>query len=365
MFPNIAQWGGNLLKSLLPKTGLQQNNIRVAAPNYSTAPQTTDYGNGWQFGTTPPVNISQAAPGLSTGQVLGASTSAPTYKPSVSGGTGQTAPSAAPVTTAPTQPSADTGQLDLLRKTLEATQGKIAGQAVPLQENYDLGVKQLEGYKTDATTDATDQIGQNNTQFGNILADQIRTYQDLQRQKQGVFSSLGTLDSSEFQNQYDKNQQNLGTARNDTLTEQEKQNAAVTKVKDRYIKDVDNQLGQYKIQYDTAKEAIKQSLADNNIQEAQALSDYINQLSGKADELQNMRFQAASLKDQGVNTSNLMKEINGNGYASNIATQLGQARAFGDSLLPQMTQNQGQGYIGKSGKQYRSLAEAILAGDNA
>jgi hypothetical protein len=222
------------------------------------------------------------------------------------------------------------------------------------ERDYNLAKGDISNALTDAQNTANTQKDSVNTQFGDILKNQVRTYQDLGRQRTGIFSGLGTLDSSAYNEQNFRAGQDLSNQRNETDLQKTKALGGIDQQFSSYQKQAESQLGQLASQYQSGTDSLRNALAQNNIQEAGAIQSALSQIQQQAQELdtnrKNWATQAALLKSQGVDVMGALSAINGNDYGQQVGQQLAQANAFGKSLIPQVTGLNTAGYINTNKK---------------
>lgn len=223
------------------------------------------------------------------------------------------------------------------------------------ERDYNLAKGDIANALTDAQNTANTQKETVGTQFGDILKNQLRTYQDLGRQRTGIFSGLGTLDSSAYNEQNFRAGQDLANQRNQTDLQKTRALGQIDQQFSSYQKQAESQLGQLASQYQAGTASLRNALAQNNIQEAGAIQSALSQIQQQAQELdtnrKNWAIQAAMLKSQGVDVMGALSAINGNDYGQQVGQQLAQANAFGKSLIPQATGLNSTGYINTKKKE--------------
>lgn len=274
---------------------------------------------------------------------------------------------------APAAPSApqnnDSGNyLSILQAQYNAARQNIDSLNPTLDTSYNTAKGDIESAKNAANTTATTQKGNLENQFGGLLKSQIQTYRDLGQQRQGIFSGLNALDSSAYENQQFRADQQLSDQQNNTQLQKTNSLKSVDDQLNAYTQQADSALQNLGSQYQQGKQQLAYSLAQNDIGNAQAVQSYLDQLQQRAaavqQNMQQWAQQSAILKSQGIDVGNSISGINGDQYASNVSNQLAQARSFGDSLIPQLTSPYtGQGYMGRSGKKYKDANQAMAAGD--
>jgi phosphopantetheinyl transferase len=158
----------------------------------------------------------------------------------------------------------------------------------------------------------------------------------------GMYSGLGSLDSSSYADYQNKNEQQLKEGQLQTQLEQSKQTKSVDDQFNNYKQQALSALQSYGTQYQQAKNGISQAMAQGNINEASALAQAAqeaqNQYNSIQDNMRNWASQSAILKAQGIDVSGALAGINGDQYAQNAQNQLTQASNYGASLMPKMNQ---------------------------
>lgn len=300
--------------------------------------------------------------------VLGAATGpAPaTGGQSTGGGGGGPAISLTPPVNSYAGPSADDVTSQLRAQYGQAAQD-IQNQSGLLDSSYNSAKGDITNSLNDAQNATNTQKQTNDQQFGDILRNQLKTYQDLGRQRQGTFSGLGTLDSSAFQEQQFRGDQDLSNQRNQTDLQHQQSTTQIDQAFTSYKTQANSQLGQLAQQYQAGKNAIASALAQNNLQQASAISSALDQLRQRAQDVQNnvIQFanQAALLKSQGAQVQTNIGGINGTQYGNTVQQYLTQLLGQGNQQyqVPQANPT-GQGYIAPNGKKYNSYQDYLTVG---
>ena len=274
-----------------------------------------------------------------------------------SGGGGGTA--LIPPASSYTGPSAD-DVTNQLRAAYGQAQDQINQQSPLLDQSYQTAQSDINNSLTSAQNAANNQKQSLNQQFGDVLRNTLQTYKDLGKQRQGTFSALGTLDSSAYQEQQFKADEDLANQQSRTQSQQAIQNNQIDNQLLDYRNQANSQLAQLATQYQAGKNAIASALAQNNIQEAGAISQALDQVRQRAQDVQNsiIQFanQAAYMKSLGYGVNNSIGSISASPFASTMQSYLNQVQQNGNSQysLPQNASiMQGQGFINKAtGKPY-------------
>lgn len=294
-------------------------------------------------------------------QVLGAGTSnTSSYTPSPSTGgqsTGGGGNTGGTINIGRVSQNSDDGQKDtnFLRQVYESARSGIKAQAPLIDQSYQQSQQDINNQVGIAEREAEGQRQDYGDQYGQILKNQVQTYQDLGRQRQGLFAGLGTLDSSAFGEQQFRADQALG-----------EQTAQTAKEKQRAFQEVDNRLSQVKqqaqsqlaqlgIQYQQGKQQIAQALANNNIEEAQAI----------ASALDNVKQRAQAIQQQAVDFANQIGMLKAQGYNVNVqeyGNSVNQQLAGLDRYATPKYTNMGSGYISTGKKDDKNPFLSTLIG---
>lgn len=305
--------------------------------------------------------VSGAAPSTG-GQTLGASTS--------SGGSGGGSYGSGINLTPPVfadQSQSNNANMDLLRQQYDASRNDINAQNSQLDQTYNLSKGDIESAISQTEQAAQQQKQDQSKLFGDLLKNQLQTYQDTNRQRMGTFSALGSLDSSEFQNQQFKGDQSYAQQRGQTESEQVKTIKQIDDSVVNYRKQATSELSRLALQYQSGKQAIQSALSQNNLQEAGAIQNALDQIRQRAADVQNSMIgfanQAALLKAQGNDVRVGIQGTTGNEYANYINNLLGQQQATGKSMYALPTSGvQGSGYIGQGTAEDQKKKNPFLNG---
>lgn len=337
-------------------------------PRFSTKADGAGYPNFQQVPNQPAYNTpaNQFRPGVN-GEVKSATD---VFNPSIGGqgagtGTGSGGSSPYTINTPGTYSGPSEADTIATQKAIyDQAANEIRQQDPLLDQNYDLAKKDIQSGIDESTAAANTQKQTLDSDFGSILKRQLQTKQELDRQRQGTFSALGTLDSSLFQEQQYRGDQAFGEQKAQTETERTKALSSVDAALKAYTDKANTQLGQLAIQYQQGKNAIANALAQNDLASAQAIQNAIDQVKVRAQQVQDtiLQFanQAAMLKAQGQDVRLNIGGMSAEPYAQQVAQQLAGLTKAGNSTYVIPTNNvQGSGYISPSGKKYSSYAEYL------
>jgi len=238
---------------------------------------------------------------------------------------------------------------------------------------YDSDFQNFQNTTNQGVQRAQDTLTQQNSAddltYGNSLKSLLQTDRELRQRSQGTFSANNALDSSAYNDSVNKLDQNL---LNNTQSIDSEKNRVGADRKSQFAAfqdDANSKIASYGNEINRAKQGLQQAIANQDIQQASTIQNYIQQVSQQAQQLQAQRqamaLNLAQLQAQGVNVNANLQNTNLNQFANTFGSGLQSQLQNGISQLSgNQTQSQGQGYItGKSGKQYRSTQEAQQAGD--
>lgn len=267
---------------------------------------------------------------------------------------------------APTSPQPDqAGDLALLRDQYNAARSEIEGQNSTLDQTYNLSRGDIEAGITDAEKAAESQKQGLQQSYGDILKTQLKTYQDQGRQRAGTYSALGTLDSSAYGEDTLRADQSLADARLRTDLEQTRSVKSVDDQVNTYKQKASSELARLGQQYQQGKQAIQRLVAQNRLEEAGSIRDYLSQVREQAANVQNSLNdfvnQAALLKAQGIDVRTNIGGVSASPYADQVNQQLSAMTQTGNSKYTIPTTNvNGQGYIPT--KKKNTLSDFISIG---
>ncbi len=256
-----------------------------------------------------------------------------------------------------------------LRNSFAGLRSTIEGQLPGLEADYNRTKGDVQA-AIDRAKGSYDQSTQDiNKGYGENLRSLIQTDQELRQKNRNVFSGLNTLDSSSYQDSYNKADQNFVDTQGSLQNEKEKQLRDADSQYKAYESQANSQLASLGSQYLQGKQALQQAIAQNRLDEASTIQNYIAQIKDRAnqvnDSLNTFKLNAAQLMAQGVDVVGNLNKINRSGLDQTFGRYLSGTYNPGMASLNYTTPSiTGQGYItGKSGKKYNSLAEAQAAGD--
>jgi len=236
-----------------------------------------------------------------------------------------------------------------------------------LRAAYDQSRQALEGllptydadfnnYKTSVEGAINDARGTLDTQkadvtkrYGDSLKNLLNTSKDLRQRTQSTFSGLGSLDSSAYGDELIKQQQadqegvsNIDLSQNKDITE-------LDSTFNTYERDQKTKLNSYQTDIDRAKQGVRQAMANGDIEQAQTLANYAQQVQANID---NLKLSLLSAQASGTDVLGNLRKINGVDFNNAFGQALGNRYNSATSrLVIPSAGAQGQGYIASSKNQ--------------
>lgn len=205
----------------------------------------------------------------------------------------------------------------------------------------------VEGAITDAQNTLGTQKADVTKRYGDTLKNLLNTSRDLRQRTSSTFSGLGSLDSSAYGDELVKQEQadkegigNIDLAQNKDLT-------GLDETFSTYERDQRSKVNSYQTDIDRAKAGVRQAIANGDIEQAQTLATYAQQVEAN---MQNLRLSMAQSQAQGVDVLGALRKINGADFNNAFGQSLGNRynSALSRYVIPSAGA-QGQGYISSSG----------------
>lgn len=357
---------GYNLSKVLADTGQKYNlpDLKISEAFGSYQPPKSyvaDNSQGVALGATTDTgsyNVPQPNADVANGPTKGFGDILKTTSGGQSGGGGGPLNLTAPAITVPT--GGDTNQL---RESYALARRGIEGQGQGLDQSYNLSRGDIENAVAESERAATEQKGALENQFGSILRNQLKTFQDTNKQRQGIFSNLGTLESSAYGDAQQRADTDFTAQRTQTDTEKVKALKSVDDELSSYRRQATSELSKLALQYQQGKQAIAQALSQNSLEEAGAIQSQIEQIKQRANDVQNTLInfgnQVALLKQQGADVRSKIGGVNADEYGATVNTRLQDQVKQLSSLAPQQNQFSFTGFIGPDGKRYGSREEYL------
>jgi hypothetical protein len=155
-----------------------------------------------------------------------------------------------------------------------------------LLPTYDADYKTFETRTNDAVKRAKDTLTTQNQEdevrFGENLRNLLQSDKELRQRRQGVFSGLNALDSSEYKEDVEEADQFLLESKNKLTSEKERAYNERQNEYAAYEKNAVSKIAEYGNEIARAKQALKLAVANVNIEEAASIQERIDQLSAEA-----------------------------------------------------------------------------------
>ncbi len=261
-------------------------------------------------------------------------------------------------------PSPEEIYLQQMRDSFSGVKSALENQLPTYDSDFNNYKNQAMGNINQAKATLADTQAQTEYNYGNNLKNMLQANKDLRQRATGTFSSLGTLDSSAYQDALDKGDQTLkdNLALNDTNKVREL-NSAKSQY-DAYERQALGSIDSYQQEINRAKDGIRQAIASANLNEASSIAQYLQQLQNQKSTIESnlaaFKAQLATLQAQGIDVIGNIKKFNGADFSNTFGNLLGNQIANTNNLLTIPTPSvSGQGYIAANGKRYNSQDEYL------
>jgi len=346
-----TNWFGTILTNILNKAGVQSHPGAWGTPDIgltellqgSNAPRNMQGGSTLRNVTTQeylPSNFRTAEQikAASGGQVLGSTTTG-------GGGGGGNLDLGSPTTT-----PVDASNADASLAAWQAARQRILDQGPLLDQSFVQGKTDIQDSIDSANRSAATQTDINNSAYGDLLRGNLQTYQDTNRSRQGIFSNLGTLDSSAFQEQQFRGDQTFGQNKSSIEQDQVRTNTGIQNTLTDFTNKAKSGLAYLAIQYQAGKNALSSALAQGDIAGAQDVSAALADIRQKAADINNViitfQNQANLYKTLGYNVTTTVPTYNATGITPGLTNSFGDQLKNIQNMTPSATTGiQGQGYI--------------------
>lgn len=250
----------------------------------------------------------------------------------------------------PSAPPIDASNADAAMAAWQAERQGLLGQEPILDQTYNQGKTDIQDAIDSATNTADTQKLQNSTDYGNLLKNNLQTYQDTNRSRQGIFSNLGTLDSSAFQEQQFRGDQSFGQNKGTIEGDQLKQDTNITNTLTDFTNKAKSGLANLAIQYQSGKNALSTAISQGDIQGAQNVSNALADIRQKAADINNaitqFQNQASLYKSMGYNVNTTLPTYNAGAITPGVTNSFGQQLSAITNMTPKAaTGPTGQGFI--------------------
>lgn len=276
------------------------------------------------------------------GSVLGEST---TYQPS-SGGQPSGGDFSGGETSAP-QPDP---YLEALRAEFGNLRTLYEGQIPQLESDYQRVRGDVEGSIGRAKETLGEQKQDIGVRFGESLRDLLQSDRELGQKSRNIYSGLNALDSSSFAEAENKRGQQLIETKGRLGVERNRNIKQADRAYADYEARATDSLANLGSQYLNAKTALQAAISQNNLDEASAIQNYINQIQQQAQQIQSVLLNLGQLQASGTDVIGNLQSLNNSNINQVFGNYLSNYFNPTSSRLgipsPSLT---GSGFIGSSG----------------
>lgn len=223
-------------------------------------------------------------------------------------------------------PSPDDAYLNQLRQAFGGQKAALENQI----GSYDSDYTNQKSAIDSAITHAQDTLNQENqsdqTLYGQNLKNLLQSDQELRQRRQGTYSALGSLDSSSYLNDVSKADQSLLENQQQLTGERDKNIHNRQAAFDTYQQQANTQLASFANEISRAKEALKGAMANVDMNQANAIASYIQNVQQQAQQVaaqqQAMKLNLAQLASQGVDVSGNLAKMNMGDFSNQFGSKL-------------------------------------------
>lgn len=308
--------------------------------------------------TSEPATVQGPPPGY---QAPSTSTSGGTYSAQPSG-------SIAPATSGQASDGGGGGYdaLAALRNAFNSQRSALEGNLQPLESDYNLAKGDIEASVGRAKDTLTTQKADVERSYGQNLRSLLQTDKELKQRRQGTFSALGSLDSSAYRDDVTKGDQQLLESQQMLSGERDRNIQGADKEYAAYEQKATGELARVANEFTRAKQALRQAVADVNMNEAASIQNYMQQLQDRAqavqDQMNAFKMNLAQLQAQGTDVVGNLQNFNMNNFSQQFGQGLQQrlSDVTARYSLPQQAAA-GSGYINpKTGKSFTDEERRLL-----
>lgn len=236
-----------------------------------------------------------------------------------------------------------------LRAAYDRSRQALEGLLPTYDADFNNYKTSVEGAINDARGTLDIQKADVTKRYGDSLKNLLNTSKDLRQRTQSTFSGLGSLDSSAYGDELIKQQQadqegisQIDLSQNRDITELD--NTFTT-----YERDQKSKLNSYQIDIDRAKQGVRQAMANGDIEQAQTLANYAQQVQANID---NLKLSLLSAQASGTDVLGNLRKINGVDFNNAFGQALGNRfnSATSRLVIPSAGAT-GAGYIASSKNQ--------------
>lgn len=247
----------------------------------------------------------------------------------------------------------DAGYVDQLRNAFSGLRSSIEGQLPGLENTYNTVKADIEGGINRAKEVYGERKEDITKGFGENLKSLLLSDRELGEKNRNVYSGLNALDSSSFGDAEIKRSQNVFDTQSKLVGDKERQLRDSEREYSAYEAEGNRVLAQSANEYMQGKSALQQALAQNDMNQAYAIQNAMNEARARAqqvnDTLNAFKMNLAQMQAQGTNVIGNLQKF-GSGSLNDIFSGFQQNTlnpAMARLNIPQASMG-GSGYIGNS-----------------
>lgn len=253
------------------------------------------------------------------------------------------------------QPAAPTGDsggdsgssyVDQLRQAYDYARSLVSDQLPGLEADYTRIKGDIEGALGRAKETYGEQKEDIRRGYGEGLRNLIQSNRELEQKSRNVYSGLNALDSSSFAESNEKARQSFIETQGKLTSERERSNREAERQYSAYESQANQALADLGNQYQAGRQALQSAIANNRIEEATNIMNYLQNLQNT---ISSYKLNLAQLQAQGTDVVGALQKLNrggldnifGNYLSSVYNPMMGQLKIPTNNLA-------GSGYIGAS-----------------
>lgn len=239
-----------------------------------------------------------------------------------------------------------------LRNAFSQSRSALEGMLPTYDADFSNFKNTVEGGVNRARETMTAQNAEDERIYGEDWGKTLRMDKELRQRRQGQFSALNALDSSAYRDETLKSDQELIENRQSLDAEKRRNFDSRQREFAAYEQEATGKIAQYENEIARAKQALQQSIANVNMEEAASIQNYIEQLQSQASQIGMQRealaMNLAQLQAQGTDVVGALSKLNMSGFSNLFGQNL--ANRYNSQLsrlAPAQQGFNGAGYIGR------------------
>lgn len=287
------------------------------------------------------------------------------YKPSTGGGGGGGQVLGTSVGSAPVVDSSGGGYQDALKAAYDQARSVYESQFPGIEQDYNRATGDVNAAIERAKGTRDTSLNDVNVGYGDNLRNLVMSDRELGQKSRNLYAGQNALDSSSFLESETKRGQQLFDTQSRIETQKTRDSKDINDQYGAYERQATSTLADLGSQYMSARDSLRQAIASNNIEEAQTIQNYMQQIQSTVG---NLKLNLASLQAQGTDVMGSLQKLNRGGIDSILG---GYMSNYYNPTMASLTPNSQAGgmptgsYISpRTGKKYNSYQDFVSAEGN-